>query len=732
MIFLHFSLVNGATKLKTMSDYMMGDDRQMPLSRLLLLLLTVTIFLTCGVTVAFAKEATTSDVSAGHVNLMAPNQATMATTTDSQVKSLNGKWEFYWKQLLTPEDFMLDELGKQSLPQPGLISVPVSWQGQVIGEHVNGGSPLPQFGYGTYHLQIHIPKSEIRKNKSIYFRYVDSASKFWINGQVVGELGHVSMSRDAETPHLQMMQFNFVPMTTTIDLIVQVSNFSFREGGIVGEVKYGDTQLLTKEVFTYQIMADMLSIGFFLVLALYHLTFFFILKYERTYLWFGLLCLSVAIWTLVMNEYVFMTITDIPWSISIRLEYAMEVIIIAMHSLFIYEMYPKDTSKKIFFVTVIIAIFDIVYVSVTPTYVFTSYFAIYWTTNLIIIAYYIIVVGIIAIVRKRKGAILHVSSALISVIGVVNDVLNSAGIIHTSLISSYFILFYFLMQAFTVAYRHSQMILKNRLLTNELTKVNSELEQKVVERTNELYVKNEQLTILNRQRSVLMANIAHDLGSPLFGMHTHMQILEQDAQEGTTNKKIFQQFLASFQYLNRLVDDLFELSRLELRQNDIRYERVSCHDLWQTIRNMLQEKITLGEVIPPSLDWQVQKVFVADCNVHIDRTGICRIVRNYIDNAIKFSNNRPCKIDVYYGIEEDTEDQTQRWLVFKVTDFGIGIEPEQLPRVFERFYKGKSQRKGSGLGLAIVKEIAIQHGGSVDVQSELGVGSTFSLRIPII
>ena len=114
--------------------------------------------------------------------------------------------------------------------------------------------------------------------------------------------------------------------------------------------------------------------------------------------------------------------------------------------------------------------------------------------------------------------------------------------------------------------------------------------------------------------------------------------------------------------------------------------------------------------------------------IEADQALIERAIQNLVDNAIKYSDaNGEVHITLKVASKEE--------VLIEIKDSGIGISPVDIPRLFERFYRASSQKnieeRGSGLGLAIVKSIAERHSGSVSVESQLGKGSTFTIKLPI-
>jgi two-component system phosphate regulon sensor histidine kinase PhoR len=222
-------------------------------------------------------------------------------------------------------------------------------------------------------------------------------------------------------------------------------------------------------------------------------------------------------------------------------------------------------------------------------------------------------------------------------------------------------------------------------------------------------------------RRDFVANVSHELKTPLTAIRGYAETLRDGAlDEPPTAKRFTERILNQCRRLQELLDDLLILSRLEgvdasLERGPVSLDAVARHAV-ELLGPVAREKgvgIELKEEPLP----QIQG----------DAGGLERLLLNLIDNAIKYS--RPDgRITVSVG-------RCGGDALLEVSDTGIGIPPESIPRIFERFYrvdKGRAREEGgTGLGLAIVKHIAQAHGGQVDVESRAGHGSTFRVRLPL-
>jgi two-component system phosphate regulon sensor histidine kinase PhoR len=228
-----------------------------------------------------------------------------------------------------------------------------------------------------------------------------------------------------------------------------------------------------------------------------------------------------------------------------------------------------------------------------------------------------------------------------------------------------------------------------------------------------------ELKNLQTMRRELVGNISHELRTPIAGIKAMVETLRDGA---VNDKKTTADFLARIESevdrLSQIVAELTQLSRIESGQAELKKEPVNL--------NALVDEV-LGEMSPLAERRQVKllKQLSPDLPpVPADRDRIKQTVINLVHNAIKF--NKPAgKVTV-------STDYNNKSVNLSVADTGIGISKDDLPHVFERFYKVDKARTtgGSGLGLAIAKHTVQAHGGEIHAQSEEGKGSSFTFTLP--
>jgi two-component system, OmpR family, phosphate regulon sensor histidine kinase PhoR len=236
-----------------------------------------------------------------------------------------------------------------------------------------------------------------------------------------------------------------------------------------------------------------------------------------------------------------------------------------------------------------------------------------------------------------------------------------------------------------------------------------------------------ELRRLERMRSEFVANVSHELRTPLTSLLGYLETLQDEPWDDQEEAKRFIVVCRrQAERLSRIVEDLLRLSRLESPQQMANAVEVDLGDVVSTavegLRSMADER-----GIGLAVDVGGRRALVPG-----DRGLLTQAISNLIENAINY-NREKGRVTVKMSGSSGTgaEGAGYQWDV-TVSDTGIGIPKDALSRIFERFYrvdKARSrERGGTGLGLAIVKHIALAHGATIQVESELEKGTTFTLK----
>ena len=222
-------------------------------------------------------------------------------------------------------------------------------------------------------------------------------------------------------------------------------------------------------------------------------------------------------------------------------------------------------------------------------------------------------------------------------------------------------------------------------------------------------------------RREMVANISHDLRTPLTTMRGYLETLQLKHAELSADEQqqYLQTALSHSQQLGRMVEELFELARLDSCESVVYSEPFSMCELVQDVTQKFQlrareKSIQLNASLNPEAPL-----------VHGDIAMLQRVLENLLENGLRHT---PAGGSIRIGVDVDSGN-----IVVQVTDTGCGIPAEEVPRIFERFYQQDKQRSGSdgaGLGLAIVKRILELHNSVIQVSSVLEKGTTFSFRMP--
>ena len=227
---------------------------------------------------------------------------------------------------------------------------------------------------------------------------------------------------------------------------------------------------------------------------------------------------------------------------------------------------------------------------------------------------------------------------------------------------------------------------------------------------------------LETMRKDFVSNVSHELKTPITSIKGFVETLRDGAINDKESSKKFLEIIATHsERLNAIIEDLLSLSRIE--QNEGK-EKLSIEDI--TVKNLLSSAVSVCEGIAIEKGIKINLSCDPKLKAKLNGPFLEHAITNLLDNAVKYSE--PGKTVDLTAIKTDKD------LVITVTDQGFGIPKEHLERIFERFYrvdKARSRKMGgTGLGLAIVKHVIQAHCGTIDVESTLGKGSIFTIRLP--
>ncbi len=235
---------------------------------------------------------------------------------------------------------------------------------------------------------------------------------------------------------------------------------------------------------------------------------------------------------------------------------------------------------------------------------------------------------------------------------------------------------------------------------------------------------------LERMRSEFVANVSHELKTPLAAVKGFAETLLSGAlQDRETAESFIQIIFDESERLNRLIGDILELSKIESKRIPLQFSPIHLSKFIINIFQMMNAEAQKKKII---LNMQIDdKLYI-----EADEDRLRQILINLISNGINYTPEEG-KVTVVVTMIHPIGDQEQYQSVqIKIIDTGIGIPKRDLPRIFERFYRVDKARSrlsgGTGLGLSIVKHLVELHNGHISVESKVGIGTEFMLELPII
>lgn len=415
-----------------------------------IILLAVTIFLTTPAAVDTGLSAAAGGNPSPAADPLRPAAAGVLDLRQddglqpilhSRNMTLDGVWDFYWNTLIPPAAFQDSSFGKNPFPLP----VPGGWKNQVI-----DGDTLPGEGYGTYRLRIVGDRATLDgESLALYIPYVRTAHRLFVNGRLVASRGVVGENRAASSPaagtevvsiasrepaEMERQVFATADGQSddlrVIDIVVHVSNFHFRDGGLGRSLALG-TEKNIRSLAQRSLAIEIFLAASLLVIGLYHLGMWAIRPQDRHFLSFALFCLLIAFRNAVMDQApITLFLPDISWEVLLKVEYIGYYLGAPMIILFLHHMYPDEYDRRVVWTAMGVGAAFSLFVAATPGSINSHALVFFHGVTVVILA--VIVGGLILAARRRRaGARVILGAGVIVSFIVIHDILFFWGVLGT-------------------------------------------------------------------------------------------------------------------------------------------------------------------------------------------------------------------------------------------------------------------------------------------------------------
>lgn len=427
------------------------------------------------------------------VNEFVANNGTLELGVTNALKhnsiKLSGNWEFYWNQLLEPNDFK----DNSTTLKPLYIKVPKSWSSVKV-----NGQKLPSTGYATYRLVVHKNADTEKTIYGLKLSTVFSSYNLWINGKLVATVGKVGKTKGDSSPAFKYQDIPFIldpaeGSTENIEIVIQVSNFYHQRSGLHFPIYLSTYNNLIAATRWMDIL-NLIIIGIILVIGINHLALYLFRKQDRSNLYFGIVCIVMILRNLSTGDRIITYLfPNISWELLLKIDNFSGFGTIPLFALFIYTLFKDEFPKLLRNIYLYIGVAITLFVLVTPAIVYGKLRTLFELYVLFGGLYLTFGILLIATLRKRPYALPAFLGMFILYSTAINDVLSSMGLIQTAYLAPYGLAVFMLIQSIAINNKSANAINENEKLSDQLQHEKENLEHRIEERTRELQSQHDEL-----------------------------------------------------------------------------------------------------------------------------------------------------------------------------------------------------------------------------------------------
>lgn len=584
-----------------------------------------------------------------------------------------------------------------------------SWPGALYMPEDFAGGDLPDsrfierpeyksITHATHRLRLTLPAG---KTYGISMLTSEYAMRIYIDGVEIDSVGVPGNTRETTEHRTLEKSYYFTPQSDTTEIIVQTSNFVHNKGGAwPPQLTIGTEQNITQRN-NANISISFLIVGCLLMAALYHLGLYCLNRRRKTVLIFSICCLLLA---LLNKKLILLFWPEYIFDVGIRIEYVLHFLTFAALVLFLEKLHPKLLHPVVPRCYYALTGLYVLTTLILDTRIFTALILYFDAVSLLVIGYLFIRLAMALKNGSLQNVLSFVGVLVLGLLGA-NDILYYRGVVLVPPVAGQFFMAPIGMVFFVFCYA---LALSVEYAETERAMWDAR------EKERQLAAENAALDRVNRLKTELMTTISHEARTPLAVLASYAGLVSMELKDKGVDVQTtadLDKIAFEAKRVAGLIDSMKQLT-LRSEQTATRVRLDFSEIIRQTARlyrHILERSgvalhIRIAENLPP---------------VYGSPEELTQVVFNLLQNA----KNHTLAGEVVISAKQDGA-----FLSACISDTGCGIAPELLPHVFER---GVSGGNSSGLGLAICKEIVEDHGGGIEITSELEKGTAVIFTLPL-
>ena len=592
---------------------------------------------------------------------------------------LDGEWEFYPNEWLITTDH-----NDQS--DTTYINVPDGWDERLFNHEQDS------YGYGTYRMKVFVDP-DVQSNYSLFFPSIRSASEIYVNEKLLSSAGKIGTSMETTHPRNVPQHVTFAADDTgTIEIIVQVTNFhDIRRSGLIRSVKFGTEMAMTHER-KLSLAMQVLTLGTFLLHALYAIVLFFLGNREKRLLYFALLLFCITLVNaMIMDEKIIHLITDLPYEWDFRV--ANSLTVLAIYGLLKSFDEVRIPYRRAFYSILSISILSLAFIIIflTPAQILALSPLIYLFGGLALI------ITVIAIIQKLLDNVAVNLLLLLSFLAAANH---------------FMWYLYWREIGISVVHYPIDLIIAIGCFSAVWFKDYFTVHAETKKLANKL-------ELMNKHKDQFLAQTSHEFKNPLHGIINLSQaVLHREKSLTNESNHELQMIRSVGRRLSLLLNDLLDEASLRDGKHRLNKEPFKLQTIVAGIFDLLKFMV---EMKPIKLINDIPDDFPA---VYGDENRIIQVLYNLMHNAVKYTDQGRIIIDAQINNNR---------AIINIRDTGHGIDAANIEQILLPYKQSNHviTEGGYGLGLSISKQLIEQHKSQLTIKSVVGKGSTFSFSLPL-